>query len=242
MKLLLIRHAEPAEDGGLTEKGKREAELLAERIAPLPVQEYYVSPLQRAAETAEPVLRKTGRKAETLGWLREFDVPTAKPDWETLSPVPWNWLPGDWLSDPRFLSAEHWPENEIFRQAGVGEVYGKVTAAFDDFLSEHGYVRTGKAYRASRPNTDTLALITHFGLSCVLMSRLFNCSPMVLWHSLCMPPSSVTAIYTEERRKGIAVFRAASIGDVSHLYAAGEDPSSAGQFPEVFSMENNSRG
>ena len=25
MKLLLIRHAEPAEDGGLTEKGKREA-------------------------------------------------------------------------------------------------------------------------------------------------------------------------------------------------------------------------
>ena len=242
MKLLLIRHAEPSEDGGLTDKGQREAELLAERIATLPVHSFYVSPLQRAAETAEPILRKTGRTAETLAWLREFDVPTAKPDWETLSPVPWNWLPQDWLPDPRFSSAERWQENEILQAAGVGEVYREVTAAFDALLAEHGYVREGKAYRVTVRNEDTLALITHFGLSCVLMSRLFSCSPMVLWHSLCMPPSSVTVICTEERRKGIAVFRATSIGDVSHLYAAGEDPSSAGQFPEVFSMENNSRG
>ena len=235
MKLLLIRHAEPAEDGGLTGKGKREAELLAERIASLPVQAFYISPLQRAVDTAEAVLRKAGRMAETLGWLREFDVPTAKPDWETLSPVPWNWLPEDWLSDPRFLSAEHWEKNEILRQAGVGEAYGKVTAAFDAFLAEHGYFREGKAYRTCMANTDTIVLITHFGLSCVLMSRLFNCSPMVLWHSLAMPPSSVTTIFTEERREGIAVFRAASIGDISHLYIAGEEPSSAGRFQEVFS-------
>ena len=234
MKLLLIRHAEPAEDGGLTEKGKREAALLAERIAGLPVSAFYVSPLQRAAETAEPVLRKTGRTAETLSWLSEFEIPTAKPDWETLSPVPWNWLPADWLSDPRFLSAEHWQENEIFQKAGVGEAYDRVIGAFDAFLAEHGYAREGKVYRVHRPNTKSLALITHFGLSCVLMSRLFNCSPMVLWHSLAMPPSSVTTIYTEERREGIAVFRAASVGDVSHLWAAGEEPSSAGRFSEAY--------
>ena len=234
MKLLLIRHAEPAESGGLTEKGKREAVLLAERIAALPVSAFYVSPLQRAEETAEPVLRKSGRTAETLNWLREFDIPTAKPDWETLSPVPWNWLPEDWLSDPRFLSVEHWQENKVFRDAGVGKAYDSVITAFDVFLSEHGYMREGKVYRVCRPNTDTLALISHFGLNCVLMSRLFNCSPMVLWHSLAMPPSSVTTIYTEERREGVAVFRAASIGDVSHLWAAGEEPSDAGRFREVF--------
>ena len=147
-----------------------------------------------------------------------------------------NWLPEDWLSDPGFLSAENWQENAVFRSAGVGEAYRKVTAAFDAFLAEHGYVREGMAYRVCMANTDTLALVTHFGLSCVLMSRLFNCSPMVLWHSLAMPPSSVTTIYTEERRKGIAVFRAASIGDVAHLWAAGEKPSDAGRFQEIYSI------
>ena len=238
MKLLLIRHAEPAEDGGLTEKGKREAGLLAERMSSLPVSAFYVSPLQRAVETAEPVLSKTGLTAETLAWLSEFEVPTAKPDWKTLSPVPWNWLPEDWLSDPRFLSDEHWQENEILQSAGVGDAYKETVKSFDAFLSGHGYRREGKAYRAVSPNTDTLALITHFGLSCVLMSRLFNCSPMVLWHSLAMPPSSVTTLYTEERREGIAVFRAACIGDVSHLYVRGEEPSSAGRFEEVFGTGN----
>ena len=33
MDLLLIRHGEPAEDGGLTEAGRREARLPAERLA-----------------------------------------------------------------------------------------------------------------------------------------------------------------------------------------------------------------
>ena len=45
-----------------------------------------------------------------------------------------------------------------------------------------------------------------------------------------LPPSSVTTIHTEERRPGLAVFRAASLGDVSHLYAAGVEPSFSGRF------------
>ena len=46
MKLLLIRHGDPdyAIDG-LTETGRREAALLAERIAPMEISEYYVSEL-----------------------------------------------------------------------------------------------------------------------------------------------------------------------------------------------------
>ena len=70
MKLLFIRHGEPdyAHDT-LTEKGWREAELLAGRIAPLDVRQYYVSPLGRAQDTARPTLQKAGRTAVTLDWL-----------------------------------------------------------------------------------------------------------------------------------------------------------------------------
>ena len=57
---------------------------------------------------------------------------------------------------------------------------------------------------------------------------------MVLWHGLCMAPSSVTTVYTEERRPGTAAFRAAAIGDVSHLLAKGTEPSFAARFCEVY--------
>ena len=83
------------------------------------------------------------------------------------------------------------------------------------------------------PNTDTLVFFCHLGVSCVLMSHLFNCSPMQLWQNIAMAPSSVTTLVTEERRAGIAIFRASAIGDVSHLYAEGEAPSFAARFCEV---------
>ena len=44
----------------------------------------------------------------------------------------------------------------------------------------------------------------------------------------------MTVIYSEERRPGIASFRASQVGDVSHLYAAGEEPSFAARFCEVY--------
>ena len=234
MKLLLIRHGDPdyAIDG-LTPAGRREAELLAERIAPMEVTEYFVSPLGRAKATAAPTLARAGRSAVECGWLREFDIPVARPDLEGLSVVPWDWLPQDWTKDPRFFDPQRWRENEIFRSAGIGEAYDKVTAAFDALLAEYGYVREGLCYRAERPNAETLAFFCHFGLSCVLLSHLMHLSPMPLWHGTCMAPSSVTTVYTEERRPGIAFFRAAAIGDVSHLYAKGVEPSFAARFCEV---------
>lgn len=235
MKLLLIRHGDPdyAHDH-LTDTGKREAEFLAERIAPMKIDQFYVSTMGRAQATAEPTLRMAGRSAVSCDWLREFSVDIDRPDVEGLIGIPWDWLPQDWLAEPLFLSPDGWREAPVFRQAGVGEAYDRVIASFDALLAEHGYVRDGLLYRAVRPNTETLAFFCHLGLSCVLMSHLMNCSPMVLWHGLSMPPSSVTTIYTEERRPGKAVFRASSVGDVSHLYIKGAEPSFAARFCEVY--------
>ena len=119
-------------------------------------------------------------------------------------------------------------------RAGAEAEYRRVTAGLDALLERHGYRRQGNVYEAVRPNRDTIALFCHFGLECVLLSHLMGVSPMVLWHGTCAAPASVTTVITEERRKGIASFRMSGFGDVSHLTAAGEQPSFSARFCETW--------
>ena len=234
MRLLIIRHADPDYSiDSLTPVGFREAALLAERIAPLSVEEYYVSPLGRARDTASPTLKKAGREAVICDWLREFSVRIARPDKHGgTSDVPWDWLPGDWMGHEEFFHPTERKNNAVFRAAGVGEAYDRVAGALDALLADHGYVRDGHFYRVENANEDTLVFFCHFGVGALLLSHLIGASPMVLWHGTCMAPSSVTTVYTEERRPGIASFRAAAVGDTSHLYGHAE-PSFSARFCEV---------
>ena len=236
MRILLIRHADPdyAHDS-LTEAGVLEADLLAERLCHEQVDAVYASPLGRAQATAAPTLAATGWPCETVTWLREFQVPIMRPDMgEKGSTIPWDWLPADWCQDPLLQDPVRWRESAPMRDGRVGEAYDVVTDAFDDLLARHGYIRQGLLYRVMRPNTETIALFCHFGVACVLLSHLMHCSPMVLWHGLCMAPSSVTRVVSEERRPGVASFRALAIGDVAHLFASGVAPSFSARFCEVF--------
>lgn len=105
----------------------------------------------------------------------------------------------------------------------------------DQLLEGYGYRRTGSYYSVERESTETSAFFCHFGVSCVLLSHLWNCTPYQLWHSLCMLPSSVTELVTEERKRGIASFRALRIGDTQHLTRAGVEPSFSVRFCEVYS-------
>lgn len=236
MRLLFIRHGDPdyAADS-LTETGRREAELLAERMAETDISEYYVSPLGRALDTAQPTLEKAGRTAEKCEWLQEFSVAVHRPDKNGgLSQVPWDWLPQDWSRDPVLLDRELWHTHPVFAEMDVKGEYDHVICEFEQVLAAHGYVRDGLCYRVERAGSKTLAFFCHFGVTCVLMSRLMNVSPMVLWHGLAMAPSSVTSFYSEERRPGIASFRASCVGDISHLYAGGQGPSFSARFCEVY--------
>ena len=67
-------------------------------------------------------------------------------------------------------------------------------------------------------------------------------SPMPLWHGLCAAPTSVTKVYTEERERGIAAFRASAFGDTSHLYAAGEAPAFSARFRECYDNADEPHG
>ena len=81
MRLLIIRHADPDyEKDSLTKKGWKEAELLADRLAALPISDFYVSTLGRARDTASLTLKKMGKSAMPCDWLREFPHLIERPD------------------------------------------------------------------------------------------------------------------------------------------------------------------
>lgn len=238
MRLLIIRHGDPDyEKDSLTEKGWREAKLLAERIARLDVAAFYVSPLGRAKDTASLTLRKMNRTAVECDWLREFPPLINRPDVTGKKKIAWDWLPQDWTAEEAYFRRDKWQETEIMREGKVGEAYDRIIRNFDELLAEHGYAREGYLYRAERPNRDTIVFFCHFGLECVLLSRLMNVSPMILWHHTCAAPTAVTTVITEERRQGKAAFRMAAFGDTSHLYAASEEPAFSARFCETFDSD-----
>lgn len=238
MRLLIIRHGDPDYTiDSLTEKGWKEAGYLSEMLADMDVKEFYVSPLGRARDTASLTLKKLKREAVTCDWLREFAPRIYRPDVPDRRMISWDWLPQDWTKEEKFYRYDQWFQQEAFQEAGVKKEYDWVTQSFDRLLAEHGYVRAGCTYRVERANRDTLVFFCHFGLGCVLLSHLFQVSPMILWHHFCAAPTSVTTLITEERREGTALFRMRSYGDLSHLYVKDEEPAFAARFCETFDSQ-----
>ncbi len=235
MRILIIRHGDPnyAIDG-LTEKGAREVALLADRLVKENIDAFYCSPLGRAQKTAAPTLARLGKTAVTCDWLREFNYKAIRVPYEDEPRETWDLLPNFVEQYPALYDAKLWREVEFLRDSEVPPYYDYVCAELDRLLASHGYERDGLSYRAVRPNHDTLALVCHFGITAVLLSHIMNCSPYVIWQNAVTLPTSVTTVYTEEREEGRASFRCSSIGDLSHLYAGGEEPSFAARFAECF--------
>lgn len=240
MRILIIRHGDPdyANDT-LTEKGKREATLLAKRLEKENIDAFYSSPLGRAKDTCLYTARAVGKENEIVvkDWLHEFNHPLTLPSGRERN-IPWDMLPTEWTDNDKMYDYKRWYKQKCYRKSNMKAAYDNVANGLDALLKEYGYVREGNSYRVENANTKTIALFCHFGLEMVLMSRLCNVSPIPLWHHFTALTSSVTTLYSEERRKGIATFRCAGFGDIGHLYAGEEPPSFSARFCEIFESED----
>ena len=257
MKLLFFRHGDPNYViDGLTDKGKVEAELLAAQIGSFGIDEAYVSPLGRARATADYSLKELGIEAKVLDWLKEFpaqfdpnlaDEKTRNAyrnelkigeDGAYETRIVWDMMPSYFADHPELFDVRTWRESEIAKNSDVVTVYDHVVDCFDEFLKDQGYERNGNIYRVTAGNEKVLAFFCHFGITCVLLSRLWNVSPFVTLQALAMAPTSLTAIATEEREKGIAIFRTLRIGDITHLTIGKEKPSFSARYCERFENED----
>lgn len=232
MKLIIVRHGDPdyAKDS-LTEKGWREAELLADRLSKTDIDYIYCSPLGRAKDTARATLEKINKEAQLLPWLHEFKGVVRK---GIKSVSAWDRLPLEWTNNSDYYDREKWRKTRLMKSMNVNSEYDIVCNGIDELLKKHGYEHENGCYRVNYSNHDTIVLFCHFAVECVILSHIFSCSPMVLWHNFVALPTSVTTLITEEREKGIAVFRCQQFGDISHLYAGVEEPAFAARFCECF--------
>lgn len=165
MKLMIVRHGDPdyARDS-LTERGRREAELLADGLEKLDFAAIYVSPLGRARETAEATLRRLGRTGETKDWLREFAPTRFDPDLGHPT-ILWDWLPQKWTAEKAFYDREEWMHVPVMVSSGAPAEAKWVHDGLDEVLAAHGYAREGDIFRAERPNRDTLLFFAISGWS-----------------------------------------------------------------------------
>lgn len=233
MKLVFVRHGDPDYvHDSLTERGKIEAGILSGRITKLNVRDFYCSPLGRARETAAYTLEKIGRNATIFDWLQEFpgyiiDEQTGK------RRIPWDFMPRDWTGKPKLYDREKWLSEPVMQTGDVAEVYARVCAGIDGLLSKYGYIRDGGMYRTRGGNKDTLVFFCHLGITFAIMAHLIGLSPVMLWQGFFVAPTSVTTLVTEERISGEVFFRCTGLGDISHLYEAGVEPSKSGFFEEM---------
>ena len=235
MRILIIRHGDPDyENDGLTETGKVEAELLSQQLIKEKLEAIYVSPYGRARMTARPTLEKLHREEIICDWLHEFSYPITLPDGSEKG-LPWDFLPADWTAEEANFDYDKWMDTQTMCSGGIREKVEHVNRELDALLAKHGYEREGCLYHAAKANTDTLVFFCHFGLECVLLGHLLNMPVMPMWHGMVAQPTAVTTLYTEERQEGVACFRMSTFGDVSHLTRAGQEPSFAARFCEVYS-------
>ena len=238
MRMIFIRHGDPDyEHDTLTQKGWREAKLLAERVAGWKITDLYVSPLGRAQDTASLSLKALGRTARTLPWLREFRAPVNDPK-RGDGVIPWDFYPGDWTRIPQMYDKDGFADTPIMKSGHVKEEFAQVCRGLDALLEEYGYVWEGNLYRTdagkAADRDATIVLFCHMGVTLYLMGHLLGISPVALTSGFFLAPTSVTVLASEERENGLAYFRCQMAGDTSHLRMGKEPVSMQGYFTEPF--------
>ena len=186
-RILLVRHGETEWNSAfrfqgridvpLSDNGRAQASLLAERLANCCFDRVFSSPLSRACETARIVIKgHQGVELTTLGELSEMSFG----EWESLT------ISEVREKDPGFFAS--WRENPSELTAPGGEPFegliARVGSAIEGILASGG---------------ETLLVVCHGGTIRAALSALIGVSPQAAW-KFRVDNCSITAIdITEER-------------------------------------------
>jgi len=222
MDLILIRHGQPdwspdsiaRNDPFLTELGVEQAERVAHRVSALDrVDEVWVSTMNRARQTAEPVYAKLGMEVESYGFLEEIKLPPS-----------WDGAPADRVekqlkeADLRSMD-EMWdglPEGESFR-----DFHRRVVEGLDETLAAHGIAPLTDEHRHLWTVDDPdkrVIIVSHAGTNAVVLGHLLGLVPVPWeWERFRQPHTGISRL-TMSRISTGWTFSLRMLGDVTHLH------------------------
>lgn len=218
MEIVLIRHGEPewvrdglaVVDPPLTERGRRQAERLAEYLSDERFDEVLVSPLVRARQTASPLLAALGAAEVIDPWLEEIRDPM-------------------WHGSPAEKAAEAYAElrgrsaEERWRGLEGGEsirdFVGRIRAGASSFLAERGVLRSDAelpVWQIAEPGAR-IALVAHAGTNSVTIGHLLGLVPTPWeWDRFVLGHTSVSRVEALPLEDGYT-FSLTKLSDLEHL-------------------------
>lgn len=224
MLLFYVRHGDPIYDpDSLTEQGKRQAEVLVNRMKRCNPSKIYASSSNRAMMTAKPTCDALGVDMEILDWCNEsyaastfwykdetasswmFSHPVTK---KLLATNEIRSLDRDWYKHP-FLN-----EKMPHLKKGIDRMQNET----DAFMLSLGYRHEGNGYIAERPNNDRVALFAHQGFGLAFLSALLDIPYPLMSLRFDLSHSSMTVI--EFGGDGFVVPKVLQLSNDSHIFAS----------------------
>jgi probable phosphoglycerate mutase len=219
MRLLFIRHGEPNyELDCLTERGKTQAQLLAQRLKNAKIDELWVSPMGRARETAAPVAEILNKPLNTLEFMHEVDWNSTDGQPLFAEGNPWDIM--DEMArlglDP---SRPDWRELSYFKTNSILNSVDYVEKNFDQWLAGYGYIREGYYYRHTVEEQEhrTVAIFSHGGSSSVAMSHMLNLSFAHVCAFFHMEFTSISILRLEKGKGNCTLPALERFNDAGHL-------------------------
>lgn len=218
MRIIFIRHGEPNYDlDCLTETGKIQAELLAERLRDARIDEMWASPYGRAQQTAEPTAEIRGQSFKTLEFMHEVDWDSTDGEPLFSDGNPWD-IADEMARQGLNLRDPNWRELPYFKTNTIVQSIEYVEKSFDQWLTEYGYFRDGYHYYHDREESEHLnvAIFCHGGSSTAAISHMLNLYFPHACSLIHLEFTSVTVIHLDNE-KGIVIPWLEMINDSSHL-------------------------
>lgn len=181
MDILLIRHGENdfthagklaglLPDVHLNEAGQKQAQALAQRLAPAPIKAIYASPLERAMETARPLAEAKKLKVQICKPLREIDFG----EWsgKSLKRLARTKL---WREVQRYPSRVQFPAGETFLA-----VQNRAVQALEQIIRDHP--------------KDLVAVFSHADVIKLMVAHYLG-QPLDLFQRLVVGTASITHLH-----------------------------------------------
>ena len=222
MDIFLVRHGQPdwapnsvaRNDPHLTELGQEQARRVASRLSALDhLDEIWVSSMNRAMETAEPIVAELEHGKETYDWLREIQNPDS-----------WDGQPVDAV-ESALANANLREMDDMWEGLPGGESFRafhqRVVDGLTDTLEAHGIHPLDSDHRHLYTVDDPdkrVIIVAHAGTNAVVLGHLLGLDPVPWeWDRFRQPHTGLSRLTMVRVSTGWA-FSLRQLGDVHHLH------------------------